>query len=614
MKPLDIEDYLREAGLGGQPDPRGGFAAPEEALAPTEPTAPALPPAPDPQALPDKPSTPLGDFPAGPTPAAGPTPDAGPAAGPTPAQASALSAWTAASKAPEPSAEPRPTPAQGEKQALEQVDPAAVPPAPRKDAAEPPAASPPTTATAPAETSPTETASAGTSEQQESPSADIAQKTPSAAAEPGHPNVHPYGMEAPPEVSRDRLGEIARTVLGVFAGKDKWAKRAALAGGVTTMISAKPGEEVDKENYDRRLKASGLAAQEGALGLRAEQQKATAEYQRGMIERWRQQNALAGRNTDVREKGLELRTNKQDVETNPDHPAVQALKQHLYQRGAQPGSLDHQNLMTLRQDPAYRQEVALYMQEKGIPVDAAQAGAQSSARTQAQINVETDPSNLSRTVDASSQKTAANAQASAEGGQQGKLNSGVTMNAESLMKNTPYVHATDMNQLQSALSDPARSGKLTNQLQGYGRSRDVVVKMDHLRQVFRESSNPLSSKFDPLTAYNARETYESHADEYAAAMGQLANVSSQGTNEHFRSRVPSIANFAISMDKLYEQIDANAHSNLGWAGIEPTRPNLTGPYIKPDATPVSQIKPQGHAAPRAPKVKKNTAPITLDDL
>jgi len=216
----------------------------------------------------------------------------------------------------------------------------------------------------------------------------LAQVRPEASAPvvaPARPNLRPFGMAPPPEVSRDRLGEIARTVLGVFAGKDKYARRGALADGLVTMISAKPGEEASKENYDRKLHAAQLSNADEVSRGRA----ASAGRDAAAARRLRElQINQAERSLGMRDEQAKRLGTKHDLETNPNNEAVIALKQNLYANGVPEGSLDQENLITLRANPAYRAQVALLYERLGVPIAAEQAGATAAASTGARINTE----------------------------------------------------------------------------------------------------------------------------------------------------------------------------------------------------------------------------------
>jgi hypothetical protein len=151
------------------------------------------------------------------------------------------------------------------------------------------------------------------------------------------------------------------------------------------MISAKPGEEASKENYDRKLHAAQLSNADEVSRGRAASAGRDAAAARRLRELQINQHE---RSLGMRDEQAKRLGTKHDLETNPNNEAVIALKQNLYANGVPEGSLDQENLITLRANPAYRAQVALLYERLGVPIAAEQAGATAAASTGARINTE----------------------------------------------------------------------------------------------------------------------------------------------------------------------------------------------------------------------------------
>lgn len=348
-----------------------------------------------------------------------------------------------------------------------------------------------------------------------------------------------YEQAASADAQRDRtpqragewFGDNAVGILGTLldAGLNKGRNIPAILGqnaAAQDQAQRARGAAEDRA-ADFQLKAQGQRQQ---AALHSEAAERDRIYKESLQKHWGQQADASNAGLVLRQSADARQAARADMLNNPDNPAVAALKAALVKGGADPASLEGQNLLTLRADPAYKAQIELFYKQQGLPLEGQLAytrGAQGEAGRTA-----TELAAAPATTAAAAQKATA-----VETAKQAVRK---PITSVEIKATNPQVHWKSDPALDKYLLDANASRNINDGLIVAAGTQAIYYNM--LQAAQEVAALPWSKRFNMLDPDRARilSNMETHIGEFKGVLASIAGGANQELQREAEKMTPNI--------------------------------------------------------------------------
>ena len=330
---------------------------------------------------------------------------------------------------------------------------------------------------------------------------------------------------------------------------------------------------------DDRNQAAQLATSARRARDEAAQSKVNNQFRTKQQERWARLDEQSDRDYALRVEQQKRLAEKHDLDTNPNNPIVQDLKDSLYRDGGVPrGSLDGANLVTLRQNPAYKALIDEYFRRRGISIGAQEAFAEGQAGVQGKVAGETAtlPQQIANETEKQTAKIRNEATVSREEAEKA--------GAEKVL---PGTHITNPKAYAQNAADPTTYRAMQDTADGLKTMRDAVDQMIRIRE-----RSGIELYGPDKTAYELAQVAVNTGLTKLGSTGTL----SDGERRYYESMLPGISLQAKDFLRVFE------------GGEDPILAELKGARDQIDRTSSAKTSIYGFAMGDAPQESGQPSP------